>query len=698
MLEDEKARNLALEDSYAQLLRQVQQLQNTHLVDLRNSETRFHSASAALQKALVSKSEELVTLSNRLTSSDARYERDSREWAKERVSMLAQLETLSVASAEQINKINDRENRLTEVNKYRKELAERIAIREQDLIKYGKALRDREGEFAKEKEMRIKMENRVNNFEQHQVERDMQFRELQNQLHRKTLEAEELAGLKIVYNEAKRDLDDQTRKEKHYNTEIDQMAARERKLFQKVEELSTHERKFAQEMTKSIEKQAALTKELEVRHLREERLNKEIEGAQSKIYEQNSEVAKFEKQARQLQMDTNRLLSEFNSLQSSEKELQQANSSLIRELNSIKSKEEDFSKEKDSVHTKVSALNKDIHVKNRELEELRNENRQLNQRLDLEVAQQAEMRHQNKEKYGMVSSKIAELQETLVETQNQLAELRVNEKNMRSALRQKDEALKSYTQILQDAEHKVQELLASASKEALEFESFKHKKRDEIIAIQDKYSSAKQSMDNEVSQLKYQYQQKQAQYNGLVEELAEVKSELTEYVSAKMALESKLSDLSSIENSQQRQISSLTSNLNQKTLEVSRLTTKYNNLLDQTRRFEEELALYRENTSTTRDADINRLQSNMEEISKRLKSQVDVLLEKDSTNDSSPSMSHSSASLVVAPLPIIRPRFSIANSAASNSSPRSAANRLMDENNAEFDHLFKQLGNGKSAM
>ncbi|KAJ3306177.1 hypothetical protein HDV03_000411 [Kappamyces sp. JEL0829] len=690
LLEDERAKNAALEDSYAQLLRQVQQLQNTHLIDLRNAEQRFHSASAALQKALVGKSEELVTLSNKLASSDARYERDSREWAKERISFLSQIETLSSASAEQINKISDREKRLIEMNRLRKELAERIALREQDLIAYGKALRDREGEFAKEKENRIKLENKVYNFEQHQAERDAQFRELQNQLHRKTLEAEELAGLKIVYNEAKRDIEDLGRREKHYNTEIEQMATRERKLFQQVEELSINERKCAQEMTKLIEKQDLLTKDIEARQAKEEKLAAELEECRSKVYEQNAELAKFERQARQFQLDTSRLLQEFTNLQASSQELQHANQALTKELTATKSHEDELSRDKEVAKTKIESLSKELAAQTRQLEEMLNENRLLNQRLDLEAAQQAEMRQQNKEKFGLVSGKISELQDTLVETQNQLTELRANEKAMRNTLRQKDEVVKTQSQALQDAEHRIQDLLAAASKDAIDFETFKHKKRDEILSIQDKYSSAKQSMDAEVNQIKYQLSQKQAQYSSLVEELAEVKTELAEFSSAKMALETRLSELAAQESAQQRQIASLNSALSQKTQDYNRLSTKYNSLTEQTKRFEDELAIYRDNTNSARDADISRLQNNMEEISKRLKSQVDGLLEKESTVESSHSRTHSSTSMSPQ-----KTRFALSNGSAAlglTHSPRSGTARLIDENNAELDQLFKQLG------
>ena len=634
-----------MEDSYAQLLRQVQQLQNTHLLDLRNSEQRFHAASAALQKALVSKSEELVSLSNKLASSDGRYERDNREWQKERISLVAHVETLSTASAEQINKIADREKRLAEMNKLRKELAERIALREQDLIKYGKALRDREADYISEKETRLKLEAKVQNLELHQAERDSQFRDLQTQLHKKILETEELAGLKIVFSEAKRDIEDFTRREKYYNTEIEQMANRERKLFSQVEELTASERKYAQELGRLGDRQAALVKDLEERQVREERMSRDLHESQTKNVQQDSELAKYEKQLRQAQLDTSKLLQEYSNLQATFQESQMANQNLTKDLLIARNNEEVLQKERDNALSKIATLSKDLGSKQRECEEQKEEIRQLVERLELEKQQQNELRQQSKEKFGVVTTKITELQDTLVETQTQLADLRANEKNMRGTLRQKEDALKAQTVVLSDAEAKIQELLSSSAKEAIEFEQFKNKKRDEILAIQDKYTQAKQSMDSEVTQLRHQLQQKHTQYNTLSEDFSELKTLVSELAAVKLSLENKLTELSANDSSQQRQIANLTTTINQKNQEIARLSTKHATLVDQTKRLDDELNVYRDNNSSARDADINRLQSNMEEISKRLKTQVDVMMEKDAdTSQFSHTRSISSAS------------------------------------------------------
>ncbi|KAJ3321854.1 hypothetical protein HDV06_003856 [Boothiomyces sp. JEL0866] len=665
LLEDERARNAMLEESYEKLLLQVQQLQNTHLTDLRNSEQRFHSASTALQKALVSKSEELISLSNKLASSQGRYERDSREWAKERASFIAQIDTLSATTTEQNTKIADRERKLTELSKLRRELAERIAGREQDLIKYGKALRDREADYINEKENRIKLEAKILKVEKDLERKEIEMRDLQTALNRKHSELEEFGALKLNLNEAKRDLEDLQRREKHFIAELDQVSTRERKLCAQVEEYASNERKHVNEITKLTEKQAALTNENDDLRRVESRLQQELSIAQSKNEQRDEELGKLDKQVRQYQQDAAKLLQELSNIQMAAQELKNNNNVLSKELLNYKQIEQNLGRDRDALLTSVNTLQKELQVKNSELDHAEQQIKELSGRLEAEIAQQAESKAINKEKFNSVSVKIAELQDTLAETQNQLTELRSNEKTLRAALKQREDSLRSQSASLVESENRIQELLSNMSKENLEFETYKNKKRDELLAIQDKYSLAKQAMEADVNQLRFQFTQKQSQLANAVEEISHLKSELTEYATAKASLETRVSELLAAEGSYQRQIANLNANLNQNKQELSRVTNRHTSLMDQTKRLDEELQMYRESTTNNRDADISRLQNNMEDLSKRLKSQVDTLLERDSE------ASHSrSASAQPSPL---KTRFSIVSGVKDSAySPKSA--------------------------
>ncbi|KAJ2994186.1 hypothetical protein HDV02_001765 [Globomyces sp. JEL0801] len=664
LLEDERARNAVLEQSYEKLLLQVQNLQNTHLQDLRNSEQRFHSASSALQKALVSKSEELIEMSNKLASSQARYERESRNWAKERVSLASQVDTLSTTNSETLSKLSDRERRLGELNKLRKELAERIAGREQDLLKYGKALREREGDYTNEKETRIKLEGKLMKTEKDLEKSQNENHELQNQLQRKNIELEELSNVKLTLIELKRDHEDLTRKEKHYLQEIEQMSTRERKLYHQVEDLVNQDRKSNLEITKLNDRQNQLLKEIDDFKKLENKLRQDLANSLQEGALQEAEIVKVDKQARQYQQDTTRLLQEISTIQTQLHEVKLNNQNISKELQSVKANEDQLLKEKESLLSRISLFQMENQNKQVEIETYRQQVKDIGSQLQLESQQYSDMRSQNKEKFILVSNKIAELQDTLSDTQKQLADLQANEKVIRNTLKQREDTIRNQNAMILEADNRIQEMLANSSKDAVDLENYKNKKRDEILAIQDKYHSAKQAMDNEIAQLKLQFQQKQGNLSSCLEEISHLKAELLDMNDIKQSLEAKIQDLLISDGNLQRQVASLTSSLNQKIAEVNRLANRHMSLVDQTKRQDEELQMYRDNTTVARDADITRLQTNMEEISKRLKTQVDVLL--DGSNEHSRVSSTNNGSNASP----VRTRFSLSPSLTSAASPR----------------------------
>ncbi|RKO90125.1 hypothetical protein BDK51DRAFT_46533, partial [Blyttiomyces helicus] len=103
---------------------------------------------------------------------------------------------------------------------------------------------------------------------------------------------------------------------------------------------------------------------------------------------------------------------------------------------------------------------------------------------------------------------------------------------------------------------------------------------------------------------------------------------LTEVSAERFRLETRLSEVASSESTQARQTSALQSTLAQKDQELKLLALKHQNATEQLRRAEEELARHR-SASTQKDGDLQRLQSNVSDLSRRLKSQVDMLLDRD---------------------------------------------------------------------
>ncbi|KAJ8327986.1 hypothetical protein QVD99_006284 [Batrachochytrium dendrobatidis] len=631
LLEEERARNTHLEEAYSKLLSQVQQLQQAHLQDIRTTESRFHTSTNTLQKALVLKSEETITLSNQLADVQTRYERDLREWNKEKPALILKIDVTEKAWKEADSTLQDTQKRIEELNRLKKDLSERVATREQELIKYAKALRDREGDWMKEKEMRMKIEVKALKLEETLADRNADAKRVNELLEKKQAEIEELSKIRMLLSEAKREIEDLSRREKTHLAEIDQITTRERRLFAEVEDLNSLQRKNTAEISRLNARQATLLQDLETTRITESKQRQELEDMTQKNNQQAQDLIDLEKQARQFQSDGSRLLHDVSDLQAALKEAHTHNQAFEKELQQQRMVCESLKGEKDALLAQTERLEHDREINLRDLDDLNSQVNQLSCRLDAELQAKADIRQQNKDKLVNVSQKISDLQNTLSETQLQLEDLRENESVLRQTVRQREETIRNQNQTIVDTQSKLADIQNQVAKDNQEFDSYKAKKRDEILSIQEKFAGAKGAMEQEINGLRAQLQQKLIQLSSASEEVSKHKVELSELSADRFSLETRISELLASEASYQRQITSLQLTINQKGQEAARMVAKHQGLVDQMRRLEDEMHNYRGNTAATnaRDGEISRLQNNMDEISRKLKSQVDLLLDRD---------------------------------------------------------------------
>ncbi|KAH6570758.1 hypothetical protein BASA62_004173 [Batrachochytrium salamandrivorans] len=631
LLEEERTRYMNLEDAYTKLLSQVQHLQQSHLQDLRNTESRYHTSSSTLQKALVLKSEDTVTLSHKLADVQSRYERDTHDWEQQRLTLTTRIDLTDKTQREMEATLRDRDGKLTELHRLRKDLAERVATREQELVKYAKALRDREGDWIKEKEAHTKAEVRVLKLEETLTETNAEASRIKIMLEAKLIEVEELGKTKSLLSDARREVEDLSRREKTHLSEIDQATARERTLLGEIEGLSSLQRQYVQEISRLTSKQNSLMQDLELVKSFESKLRQELDDTLMKNSQQVQDLGDLEKQARQFQNDGARLLRDVSELESILQDARVHNQSLEKDLQQHQMANESLKADKDALIIQNERIESERNNLQREVDDLSVQVNELARRFEAELNAKAEMRQQNKDKLMGVSLRISELQSTLSETQVQLEDLRENESTLRQTVRQREETIRSQTQSIVDAQTKLADLQSQVSKDNQEFDAYKAKKREEILSIQEKLGNSKTSLEHEVGSLRSQLQQKLLQISNLSEEASKTKAELSELSADRFSLDTRVSELLASEASYQRQISNLQASVNQKGQEAARMVAKHRGLADQMRRLEDEIQAYRGSSaaSNVRDGEISRLQNNMDEISRKLKSQVDLLLERD---------------------------------------------------------------------
>lgn len=101
--------------------------------------------------------------------------------------------------------------------------------------------------------------------------------------------------------------------------------------------------------------------------------------------------------------------------------------------------------------------------------------------------------------------------------------------------------------------------------------------------------------------------------------------DISDIAADRFRLESRVSELTASESSYTRQIANLSNTLSQREQETTLLSLKHGSLLEQIKRLEGEIAAYRD-SGKTKDGEVSRLQSNVTDLSRRLRSQVDILL------------------------------------------------------------------------
>ncbi|KAJ3046529.1 hypothetical protein HDU99_009759, partial [Rhizoclosmatium hyalinum] len=233
------------------------------------------------------------------------------------------------------------------------------------------------------------------------------------------------------------------------------------------------------------------------------------------------------------------------------------------------------------------------------------------------------MQQANTSRLEAVAEKLNLLQTSLDEHQSQLHELRENESLLRTQLREREEAILEQVHKIDTLEKRIVELEGDLAKEGVALETMRSKKKEELIAVQEKFVAAKAAMDAEVNTLRNQLNAKSAQAAGQSDELARIKIEISELTADRFRLESRLAELTAQDQTSSRQLATLAQLLKQKEQDLYVMGIKHEALVEQVRLLEEELHMFRQ-SSFKRDIDMQKLQTNAEEI-KKLKEQAGVL-------------------------------------------------------------------------
>lgn len=655
LLEEERNKYLQLEMQYHKVLQEVETLQNNHLTDIRSTEKAHESEARSFQKALVLKSEECGAAQKELSHWQAKYAKDSSSWLGTNEKLESHLARAQKSIRELEGRLKDREATVEDLKREKqtlldrslaqeqqvvenaarreKELVERMALMERELkqrlLKRDEELRksmviakEKDIAFHDEKERRMKLEVDALQVNHALKQRDEELNLVKGALTRKQEELEQFSVLKAQYSELKKEQASLKEREKRSVEEISRQRVRETDLVGKLEELRSILHKQTCEAERLVNEQSRTKADLEQVRNSEQSLRIELQNALNAVAEREVQLNSANKKSRAQGSTVSNLSKELDSVSQALSEAKNRITELVEKFNQKDAQlvaVREQAQNADAVYRQDrEALLTQVQQQQGQMLELQGQLGKLRQQLSDEVSRHSALQTRNKETLILVQDKIAQLQAALQSAQGQLTELRDTENGLRSLLRQRDD-------IVSQQSAKIAQLSSVLSHEQSENEQFRLRKQEEWLQLNDKFGQAKNIFENELNGLRQSLQSKQHQVESLTEELGRVNQQLNQISQQKFRAENKIAELGAQDQSQSRLLETLQQQLQSKSSECAVLALKLQSISEQNRRLDEEIFMYRQSTAQ-KDQELTSLQGNVSELTRRLKSQVEILM------------------------------------------------------------------------
>ncbi|KAJ3022143.1 UNVERIFIED_CONTAM: hypothetical protein HDU68_009280 [Siphonaria sp. JEL0065] len=619
LIEQERAKYLSLESTHTALLANLSHLQQAHRADMSRLNAAHRHSLSTIQHTSREKSDRvnrtvrcLVGLLNRfsapgssdLVPGELLLDSDRSDGSQVVDLLVGRIESVLKAAEDRVCMVEDT---LQEVRASKKVVTEKLIQREQEMKKLAIFAKEKDDEVVMERDSKMKLEVRVLHLERNLGQRQGELSKLNELYQGKVVEAQELDRLKERFESTCRTVDELVKREKMYLDEIEAASARERKLIGDLECLhKQHDRK-----SKDFEALSAThATEISAAKDLESRLRKDLAESIKTTKKQETQLVELEKIIQGGQQENNSLAEKIIRLDSQNHEFSLSIKTFEAEISQYKQNEISLSVENQSLFSRLEATSNLLHETESQLLDTR-------ARLDDETAEKIAIQQANTSRLESVAEKITLLQQSLDEHQQQLTEYRETEANLQANLEQRDVIISEKSSRISELEQEVVDLQGSLANEGVLMENIKSKKKEELLAVQERFTLAKSAMDNEVNTLRNQLNAKSAQFSTQSDELARIKVEISELTADRFRLEARCAELTANESTTSRQTSTLAQLLRQKEQDLSVMGIKHEALVEQVRLLEEELHMYRQ-SSFKRDIDMQKLQSNAEEL-RRLK-------------------------------------------------------------------------------
>ncbi|KAJ3134148.1 hypothetical protein HDU90_005245 [Geranomyces variabilis] len=640
VLESERTRYVQLEKDYHKLLSEVQSLQRSHRQELSDTERRRESHVRSLEKSVTSKSEECLAMHREIQLLQSKHSKEAIAWSSAKNRLDAQVAALEKLLSENQARERDLDVAVKELTNAKAELSGRLTIKENEVRKMTQIIKDRDEEHTSERKLRASLDEKLVLLEDLFSQREEELRDAKQMIQKLQRDAiNDGAKHRSMLETAQRDTAQAVEHGHKLARELEQKEAKERKLMKQLVDISVFQANAQQNIDQLSVRFAAQTRESERIAASEMAVKRELERAHDKHARAQEEIARLEGVVSNQQIEQQTLQNELGKQKAAAEQLRTQVEAAKREAEQLQARIETIKREDEQVRISLAAaqhdlasqqerMTRELQMGKNTIKTLQEQIAELRQKLSAEATTNAELKETNHNRLVQVSDKIAVLQRTLSESQAQLDVFRAAEKQLRDTLAARDETIRGQVARIKDADDAIATLQAQLDADRRQVHDFKRQKKDEFLAINEKFLAAKQAMEHEGAALRSQLQQKALHATDLEARLAQLAEDLSEADATRAQLEQRIYDLTSQEELAARTHNQLAAAVTAKEHEKHLLHISNLQLTDHNARLSKEIALYR-STADGKDAEIENLRRNVADLTAKLSAQVQALLDRE---------------------------------------------------------------------
>ncbi|KAL7749230.1 hypothetical protein RI367_005382 [Sorochytrium milnesiophthora] len=635
MLEEERTKNLQLENDYQLLLNELDVTKEAYNEKLKDLQNQREQDVRTLQKTLLEKSEECTSLTKKLGQATTKHADDVIVWSARTEKLDNQLARIQATLQETESRVLRQDKAIMELTANRKIMQEKINQRELELKKYMHLSKDKDNDWMEEKESRMRLEVKVLEVEHVVSQRDETIATQRAQIQKLNADMEKVELLRAQIDQLRQETQLVSASERTYKEELDKAEARERKAASDMETMALHQRKLlneidlfgARERTHLTElaelrqSESKLKDELAERMRQNQDLNNNVlilskrerkqvgeykaleqelaqvqrmlEDTVSKLREQRDEMADVQRRAERLALERD---TETQDRQRAEEQVREHQASQQAATRRVAELEGDLEvAHKQLAELRASVKDKSHHLENkaddvsrleREMSEQRRRIAELTASLEAEHRIKDTMKSKYADTIASLNGKLDAASKSLTDVQLELHKSQASESHLRDTLHHRERQNDTLNE-------KVAELTAALGQEMHDLQKLRTRKNDEMSAVHDQLAHAQATFDSESASLREALQQKSQQVVVLTEQLTQLNVVHTQLSADRNALEAQFAELQESHREQAAAVKELSAALATRDRDLELLAMRYTTTLQSVSRLEDDIKDFR---------------------------------------------------------------------------------------------------------